>query len=107
MENCPKCGEPFGETSWDGVCIDCWPGYNLCKACEDYRCEHIIPTDEDLKDPEFTSCHCENPDCRTGFVEGSDQRVVTRKEFDAIKKSWEADPQYKILGVQKQSATSD
>jgi hypothetical protein len=89
-ENCPKCGEPFGETGeWgDGVCIDCWPGYDLCKVCEDYRCEHLIPTPENLADPEFTSCHCENPGCRAGFVEGSTSRIVTRKEFEAIKESW-------------------
>jgi hypothetical protein len=87
---CPKCGELFGETSaWDGVCIDCWPGYNLCKACDDYRCEHIVPTPEDLKNPEFRSCGCGSDECRTGFVEGSTNRIVNRKEFSDLRNSWD------------------
>ncbi len=91
MKNCPKCGETFGEAGdWNGVYIDCWPGYDLCKACNDYRCEHFIaPTEEDLKDPEFTSCHCGNQECRAGFVEGSTHRIITRKEFKTLVASWE------------------
>jgi hypothetical protein len=86
---CSKCGEDFGTgLDWDGVCIDCWPGYDLCLACDDYRCEHIIPIAENLSDPEFTSCHCHNTGCRAGFVEGSTSRIVTRKQFEEIKKSW-------------------
>ena len=92
-DKCPHCNDVYGETGdWgrDGehYCIDCWPGYNLCKACGDYRCEHIIPTEEDLKDKEFTSCHCENSECRAGFVEGSKDRIVNRREFDTLIKSW-------------------
>jgi hypothetical protein len=89
-ELCPKCGEPYGETSsWDGVCIDCWPGYDLCKACDHYRCEHIVPIAEDLADPEFRSCGpCGYTGCREGFVEGSTNRIVTRKEFAALVESW-------------------
>lgn len=87
MDKCNKCGEPV---DWiDGYCIDCWPGYNLCKACDDYRCEHVTPAPEDLLDPEFTSCHCGNIECRAGFVEGSTNRIVNKKEFAEIRKSWE------------------
>lgn len=90
MENCPKCGEMFGESgSWDGVCVDCWPGYDLCKACNDYRCEHLIADENDLKDAEFTSCHCGNQECRTGFVEGSTNHIITRKQFADLRKTWE------------------
>ena len=93
-DKCPHCGEIFGDAGdWgrngEHYCIDCWPGYNLCKACADYRCEHIIPDAEDLKDEEFTSCHCGNKECRTGFMEGSTRRIVNRKEWEAIVKSWE------------------
>lgn len=92
-EKCPHCNEAFGEAGdWgrDGehYCIDCWPGYDLCKACGDYRCEHLTLTEEDLKDDELTSCHCGNVECRAGFVEGSTQRVMNRKEFNALLKSW-------------------
>ena len=76
------------EIMFDGLCGDHWPGYNLCKVCEDYRCEHIAPTEEDLKDPDFYSCHCESPGCREGFVEGSTSRIVTAAEFRALRRSW-------------------
>lgn len=76
---CPKCAESM-EHSLDGmVCYDCWPGYNLCadERCDHYRCEHF---DEG----------CGNADCPcAGFVEGSTRRVMTTKEFEALKKSWE------------------
>lgn len=85
MSKCKVCGEP---EDWGGYCTDCWPGYNLCLACNDYRCEHLVPTENDINDPEYTSCHCENQECRTGFVEGSTRRVVTKKEFAELIKSW-------------------
>jgi len=85
-EQCCKCSGPL---NWiEGYCIDCWPGYDLCKACGDYRCEHFVPTVDDLDDLEFTSCHCGNKECRTGFVEGSTERIVNQKEFDALLKHW-------------------
>ena len=71
-DECPKCGEEFGEAGgWDGgVCINCWSGYDPCKACNDYRCEHLVPYADDLKDPGYRSCHCGHDGCRAGFVEG-------------------------------------
>jgi len=84
---CGKCGI---EPEWyDEYCIDCWPGYDLCKACGDYLCEHIHPDPEDLADPEFFSCHCRNVECKHGFIEGSDQRIMTQAEFRELQKSWE------------------
>lgn len=92
-ELCPHCAEEYGESGdWgqDGehYCIDCWPGYNLCKSCGDYRCEHLVPMPEDLKDPEYFSCYCGNEDCKYGFIEGSDRRIVNRKEWKEILQSW-------------------
>jgi len=72
-------------------CGDHEPGYNLCKACDDYRCEHISPTEEDLKDPEFFSCHCENAECRAGFVEGSDRKIVSLAMGRKLMRSWGRD----------------
>jgi hypothetical protein len=83
---CTKCG---AEEQWFGeYCLDCWPGYDLCKACRDYRCEHFVPDPSDLDDPEFTSCHCENKECREGFIEGSEYRIITQAEFSELQRQW-------------------
>jgi hypothetical protein len=77
-DKCPHCGEIFGEAGdWgrneEHYCIDCWPGYDLCKACEDYRCEHAIPDAEDLKDEEFTSLSLRQPRVPNGVCRRRDQ----------------------------------
>lgn len=82
-DRCPKCNEPFGESGeLGGVCTDCWPGYNLCnnQLCDHYRCEHAMDDNS-----------CMNSDCECqGFVEGSSRHIITRKEFAALRKSWES-----------------
>jgi hypothetical protein len=72
----------------DGVCSDHWSGYDLCKACGDYRCEHMTVQGNELSDPEWFSCHCENFGCREGFVEGSTRRVISLAEFRALRRTW-------------------
>lgn len=77
---CTLCQEPGGY-GWGekDYCIDCWPGYNLCKQCGDYRVEHIGDYCEG-------ECHCVCP----SFEEGSTERIVNSKEFAALVKIWEA-----------------
>lgn len=89
-EPCTKCAKYVGSWEWFGkvFCIDCWPGYDLCKACNDYRCEHLIPDAQDLIDPNFRSCHCRNRKCAKGFVEGSTRRIVTQAEFAKLIERW-------------------
>lgn len=86
---CIKCkteARYFGEH-----CLDCWPGYELCKACGDYRCEHLLLDAEDLTDPEMTSCHCGNLECRAAFIEGSENRIINQAEFIALRQQWAAE----------------
>lgn len=77
---CKTCGEL---ADWDGYCTDCWPGYNLCAdpRCEHYRCEHAGPEGKE---------ECGNAGCPCKvFVENSEKRVVTKKEWAAIRESWQ------------------
>lgn len=82
-DKCQKCGEAFGEAGdWDGYCIDCWPGYDLCAnpLCRHYRCEHGLGvlTAVWAKDPADVGSQmdlgqgCANADCPCEcFVEES------------------------------------
>ena len=94
MKGCINCKHEAA--SFDGYCYDCWPRYDLCAACTDYRCEHMPMTKEDLENPESFSCHCEHPDCRAGFVEGNKDRVVHRRIFEAMTEAWGYKPKFSV-----------